>query len=151
MVCSFVGRLFRHALEESRPKSVLINSLSICISLLDPKRLTLGTYHMFGRQMIHGSTVAANPETVEGMLESLGKSASFLGFSLSNYSFCFQDSFYEEHCHFEPYGQYPCRWFAQALRCFICGQHLVNYIWQVTAPSWKTSFKGTLLMGFSSI
>lgn len=69
---SFVGRLFRHALEESRPKSVLINSLSICISLLDPKRLTLGTYHMFGRQMIHGSTVSANPETIEGMLESLG-------------------------------------------------------------------------------
>ncbi|XP_062012620.1 uncharacterized protein LOC133729152 [Rosa rugosa] len=69
---SFIGRLFRHALEDSRPKSVLVNSLSVCISLLDPRRLTLGTYHMYGRQMTHGSTVTANPETVVGMLESLG-------------------------------------------------------------------------------
>ncbi|KAJ7969092.1 Serine/threonine-protein phosphatase 6 regulatory subunit 3 [Quillaja saponaria] len=69
---SFIGRLFRHALEYSRPKSVLINSLSVCISLLDPKRLSLGSYHTYNRQMSHGTTVTANPETVEGMLESLG-------------------------------------------------------------------------------
>ncbi|CAN6683762.1 unnamed protein product [Malus baccata var. baccata] len=69
---SFIGRLFWHALEDSRPKSVLVNSLSVCISLLDPRRQTLGTYHMYGRQMTHGSTVTANPETVVGMLESLG-------------------------------------------------------------------------------
>lgn len=73
ILCSFIGRLFRHALEESRPKSALVNSLSVCISLLDPRRLTLGTYHMYGRQITHGSTVTANPETVVGMLESLGK------------------------------------------------------------------------------
>lgn len=71
--CSFIGRLFRHALEDSRPKSVLVNSLSICISLLDPKRLTSGTYYMFNRQITHGSTVTANPETVEGMLGILGE------------------------------------------------------------------------------
>ncbi|KAJ4702988.1 Serine/threonine-protein phosphatase 6 regulatory subunit 3 [Melia azedarach] len=69
---NFIGRLFRHALESSRPKSVLVNSLSICISLLDPKRLTLGTYYTFNRQLTHGSTVTVNPETVEGMLGSLG-------------------------------------------------------------------------------
>ncbi|KAH9747787.1 SIT4 phosphatase-associated family protein [Citrus sinensis] len=69
---NFIGRLFRHALENSRPKSVLVNSLSICISLLDPKRLTLGTYYMFNRQLTHGSTVTVNPETVEGMLGRLG-------------------------------------------------------------------------------
>ncbi|KAL6992192.1 hypothetical protein U1Q18_010299 [Sarracenia purpurea var. burkii] len=69
---SLIGRLFRHALEDSRPKSVLVNSLSVCISLLDPKRLTLGTYHMYSRQLTHGSTISANPETVEGMLGSLG-------------------------------------------------------------------------------
>ncbi|XP_043813881.1 serine/threonine-protein phosphatase 6 regulatory subunit 2 isoform X2 [Manihot esculenta] len=69
---NFIGRLFRHALEESRPKSVLVNSLSICISLLDPKRPTLGTYHTFNRQLNHESTVTASPETVEGMLKSLG-------------------------------------------------------------------------------
>ena len=74
---SFIGRLFRHALEDSRPKSVLVNSLSVCISLLDPRRQTLGTFHMYGRQMTHGSTVTANPETVVGMLESLGKVISF--------------------------------------------------------------------------
>uniref|UniRef100_A0A5B7AXS8 Putative serine/threonine-protein phosphatase 6 regulatory subunit 2 n=1 Tax=Davidia involucrata TaxID=16924 RepID=A0A5B7AXS8_DAVIN len=69
---SFIGRLFRHALEDSRPKSVLVNSLSVCISLLDPRRLTLGIYHTFNRQLTHGSTITANPETVDGMLESLG-------------------------------------------------------------------------------
>ncbi|CAL5365063.1 unnamed protein product [Camellia sinensis] len=68
---SFIGRLFCHALEDSRPKSALVNSLSVCISLLDPKRLTLGTYHFYSRQLSHGSTISANPETVEGMLESL--------------------------------------------------------------------------------
>ncbi|GKV31615.1 hypothetical protein SLEP1_g40291 [Rubroshorea leprosula] len=70
---SFVGRLFHHALEDSRPKSVLVNSLSVCISLLDPKRIMLGAYHMYNRQLTQGSTITANPETVEGMLESLGE------------------------------------------------------------------------------
>ncbi|GFP95963.1 serine/threonine-protein phosphatase 6 regulatory subunit 3 [Phtheirospermum japonicum] len=60
---SFIGRLFRHALEDSRPKSVLVNLLSVCISLLDPKRLTSGTYYLYSRQMTHGSGSAANPET----------------------------------------------------------------------------------------
>ncbi|KAL2603651.1 hypothetical protein AAZV13_09G022000 [Glycine max] len=69
---SFIGRLFHHALEVSRPKSVLVNSLSVCISLLDPKRHTFGAYYTYNRQMTNGSTVTANPETVEGMLESLG-------------------------------------------------------------------------------
>lgn len=72
-ICSFIGRLFRHALEDSRPKSVLVNSLSVCISLLDPKRIAFGAYHAYSRQMANGSTVTANSETVEGMLESLGK------------------------------------------------------------------------------
>ncbi|XP_042519140.1 serine/threonine-protein phosphatase 6 regulatory subunit 2-like [Macadamia integrifolia] len=69
---SFVGRLFRHALEDSRPKSVLVHSLSVCISLLDPKRLASGPYHTYGRQLSHGPVVTATPETVEGMLESVG-------------------------------------------------------------------------------
>lgn len=69
---SFIERLFRHALEDSRPKSVLVNLLSVCISLLDPKRLTSGAYYMFTRQMTHGSGNAASPETVRGMLDGLG-------------------------------------------------------------------------------
>lgn len=76
LVChSFIGRLFHHALEESRPKSVLINLLSVCISLLDPKRLMSGTYYLYNRQMTHGSGISVKPETVECMLESLGNVA----------------------------------------------------------------------------
>lgn len=70
---SFIGRLFRHALQDSRPNSVLVYSLCVCISLLDPKRLTLGTYYMYNRQLTYGPTITTNPETVEGMLENLGK------------------------------------------------------------------------------
>lgn len=72
ILCSCTGRLLKHTLENSRPKSVLVNALSVCISLLDPKRFTLGTYHIYGRQLAHGSMVT-NPETVEGMLGSLGE------------------------------------------------------------------------------
>ncbi|CAH8338611.1 unnamed protein product [Eruca vesicaria subsp. sativa] len=68
---SCTGRLLKYTLEDSRPKSVLVNSLSVCISLLDPKRFTLGTYPIYGRQLTHGSIVT-NPETVDGMLGSLG-------------------------------------------------------------------------------
>ncbi|XP_054779323.1 uncharacterized protein LOC129287168 isoform X2 [Prosopis cineraria] len=84
-VCSpsFIGRLFQHALEDSRPKSVLVNSLSICISLLDPKRHTFGGYHSYNRQMSNGPTVTANPEAVEGMLESLGGLLELLDISPS--------------------------------------------------------------------
>ncbi|KAL0759704.1 hypothetical protein Bca101_075854 [Brassica carinata] len=68
---SCTGRLLKHTLGDSRPKSVLVNSLSVCISLLDPKKFTLGTYPIYGRQLTLGSMVP-NPETVEGMLGSLG-------------------------------------------------------------------------------
>ncbi|KAI4303671.1 hypothetical protein MLD38_039271 [Melastoma candidum] len=80
---SFIGRLFRHALEDSRPESVLVNSLSICISLLDPKRLTTSLYHSYNRQLNQGSTVAAHPEIVEGMLGSLGELLKLLDVSSS--------------------------------------------------------------------
>ncbi|KAL6547813.1 hypothetical protein OROHE_009518 [Orobanche hederae] len=69
---SFIGRLFRHALEESRPKTVLVNLLLVCTSLLDPKRLTSGIYYMYNRQTSHGPGATANPETVKSMLERLG-------------------------------------------------------------------------------
>ncbi|XP_062185870.1 uncharacterized protein LOC133889356 isoform X2 [Phragmites australis] len=69
---SFVGRLFQHAFEASRPKSVLVHSLSVCISLLDPKRLVSASYQAFHSQLSHGTLVTASPETVNGMLDSLG-------------------------------------------------------------------------------
>ncbi|KAB2060246.1 hypothetical protein ES319_A10G003700v1 [Gossypium barbadense] len=80
---NFIRRLFRHALEDSRPKSVLVNSLTVCISLLDPKRLTLGVYHTYNRQISQGSTISANPKTVEGMLENLGNLLKLLDASSS--------------------------------------------------------------------
>ncbi|KAL2474943.1 SIT4 phosphatase-associated family protein [Abeliophyllum distichum] len=82
---SFIGSLFRHALEDSRPKSVLVNLLSICISLLDPKRLTPGTYYMYNRQLAHGSGITAKPETVEAMLESLGDLLKLLDLSFEDH------------------------------------------------------------------
>jgi serine/threonine-protein phosphatase 6 regulatory subunit 3 len=78
---SFVGRLFRHALQESRPKSVLVHSLSVCISLLDPKRLASASYQAFRSNLSHGTLVTASPETVDGMLESLGDLLKLLDIS----------------------------------------------------------------------
>ncbi|XP_068653798.1 uncharacterized protein [Aristolochia californica] len=80
----FVGRLFRHALEESRPKSVLVHSLSICISLLDPKRSSIVSYHQFRGQQTLGPAITANPETVQGMLESIGELLKLLDVSSSD-------------------------------------------------------------------
>ncbi|XP_068656215.1 uncharacterized protein [Aristolochia californica] len=81
---SFVGRLFRHALEESRPKSVLVHSLSICISLLDPKRSSTIPYHQFRGQQTLGPAITASPETVEGMLGSIGELLKLLDVSSSD-------------------------------------------------------------------
>lgn len=78
---SFIGRLFRHALEDSRPKSVLVHSLSVCISLLDPKRSSSSPYQMYRGQLTHGPPITANPEMVEGMLESLGNLLKLLDVS----------------------------------------------------------------------
>lgn len=80
---SFIGRLFRHALEDSRPKSVLVHSLAVCISILDPKRSTTSPFHAFRGQQIHGSSVTASPETVEGMLGSLGDLLKLMDISSS--------------------------------------------------------------------
>ncbi|XP_073058501.1 uncharacterized protein [Primulina eburnea] len=82
---SFVGRLFRHALDDSRPKSVLVNLLSVCTSLLDPKRLAPGMYYMYNSQMTHESGMAASPETVEGMLENIGDLLKLLDISSENH------------------------------------------------------------------
>ncbi|XP_051128735.1 uncharacterized protein LOC127249787 isoform X2 [Andrographis paniculata] len=82
---SFIKRLLTHALEDSRPKSVLVHLLSVCISLLDPKRLTSGTYYICTRQMAHGSESTANPEIVQGMLESLGDLLKLLDISPDNH------------------------------------------------------------------
>ncbi|KAB2613262.1 serine/threonine-protein phosphatase 6 regulatory subunit 3-B-like [Pyrus ussuriensis x Pyrus communis] len=82
---SFIGRLFQHALEDSRPQYVLINLLSVCLYLLDPARLNSRTYENFGRlQITHGSVDTANSETVVGMLEILGDLLKLLDVSTAD-------------------------------------------------------------------
>lgn len=70
--CSYVRRLFQHAMEDSRPKSLLFHVLSFCICLLDPKRLVLSSYQTFRSQLNHGSFITPSYDTVVGMLERLG-------------------------------------------------------------------------------
>ncbi|CAM6102963.1 unnamed protein product [Calypogeia fissa] len=66
----FVARLFNHVLEDPSSKSTLIHSLSVCISLLDPKRAA--TVAAARGQHPTEPVPTANPETVEGMLQRLG-------------------------------------------------------------------------------
>jgi len=70
----FVGRLFHHVLEDPESKSTLVNSLSVCISLLDPKRAASVAAAGAARgQHVSEPVITANPETVEGMLQRLGE------------------------------------------------------------------------------
>lgn len=70
----FGGRLFHHVLEDPESKSTLVHSLSVCISLLDPKRAaTVALAGTVCGQHINEAVASANPETVEGMLQRLGK------------------------------------------------------------------------------
>jgi hypothetical protein len=48
--------------------------------LLDPKRLASASYQAFRSNLSHGTLVTASPETVDGMLESLGECSSFFFF-----------------------------------------------------------------------
>lgn len=69
-----MGRLFHHVLEDPESKSTLVNSLSVCISLLDPKRAASVAAAGAARgQHATEPVVTAKPETVEGMLQRLGE------------------------------------------------------------------------------
>ncbi|POO01233.1 SIT4 phosphatase-associated protein family [Trema orientale] len=71
---SFVARIFAHALEDSHSKSGLVHSLSVCISLLDPKRYMASSplFHSFRSQHMYDSSTPVNPETLCAMLPKLG-------------------------------------------------------------------------------
>jgi hypothetical protein len=71
-LCSFVERLFCNALENPQSKSTLVHSLSVCISLLDPKRSTFAAAGAAWGNHISEPVIAPNPETVDGMLHGLG-------------------------------------------------------------------------------
>ncbi|XWS53284.1 hypothetical protein CRYUN_Cryun11dG0143900 [Craigia yunnanensis] len=71
---SFVARIFGHALEDSHSKSGLVHSLSVCISLLDPKRsaITSPLMHSFRNQHMYEPPIPVNLETINAMLPKLG-------------------------------------------------------------------------------
>ncbi|XP_057526692.1 uncharacterized protein LOC130805885 [Amaranthus tricolor] len=78
----FVARIFAHALEDSSTKSGLVHSLSVCISLLDPRRSTSSLlYHSFRGQHMYEAPIAVNPETVSAMLPKLGDLLKLLNVS----------------------------------------------------------------------
>uniref|UniRef100_A0A7N0VBC6 SIT4 phosphatase-associated family protein n=1 Tax=Kalanchoe fedtschenkoi TaxID=63787 RepID=A0A7N0VBC6_KALFE len=68
---SFITRIFGHALEESTSKSGLIYSLSVCISLLNPKRSVSPPFiHSYQNQHVY--TIPVSQDTVNAMLPKLG-------------------------------------------------------------------------------
>ncbi|XP_022752860.1 serine/threonine-protein phosphatase 6 regulatory subunit 3-like isoform X2 [Durio zibethinus] len=71
---SFVARIFGHALEDSHSKASLVHSLSVCISLLDPKRsaITSPLMHSFRNQHMYELPIPVNLETINAMLPKLG-------------------------------------------------------------------------------
>lgn len=74
-IYSFVGRIFGHALEDSHSKSGLVHSLSVCISLLDPKRSAIASplMHSFRNQHMYEPPIPVNLETINAMLPKLGE------------------------------------------------------------------------------
>ncbi|KAI3876629.1 hypothetical protein MKW92_017884 [Papaver armeniacum] len=70
---SFVERIFGHALEDTQSKSGLVDSLSVCISLLDSKRATYSPLvHSIRSKHLYEPQIPINPETVSAMLPKLG-------------------------------------------------------------------------------
>uniref|UniRef100_A0A2N9HWS7 Uncharacterized protein n=1 Tax=Fagus sylvatica TaxID=28930 RepID=A0A2N9HWS7_FAGSY len=80
---SFVARIFSHALEDSHSKSGLVHSLSVCISLLDPKRSVAASpmFHSFRSQHMYDLPITINPETIGAMLPKLGDLLTLLNVS----------------------------------------------------------------------
>ncbi|KAI4334392.1 hypothetical protein L6164_019090 [Bauhinia variegata] len=80
---SFVARILSHALEDSHSKSSLVHSLSVCISLLDPKRSAVPSplFHSFRSQPIYEAPIPVNPDTIGAMLPKLGELLMLLNVS----------------------------------------------------------------------
>lgn len=70
---SFVARIFGHAFEDPQSKSSLVHTLSVCISLLSPRRSLVSSPFMysFRGQQIFESPISVNPETIATMLPRL--------------------------------------------------------------------------------
>ncbi|KAE9587952.1 putative SIT4 phosphatase-associated protein family [Lupinus albus] len=80
---SFVSKILGHALEDSHSKSTLVNSLSVCISLLDPKRSSISPppFQSFGSQHMYEPSIPVNPETIGAMLLKLSELLKLLNLS----------------------------------------------------------------------
>ena len=77
---SFIQRLFSQALEAKNSRSTLVHSLTVCISLLDPKKYLMAG---MGRgQQIPDSLVTTNPEVIDGMLQRLGQYYMIIFFAI---------------------------------------------------------------------
>lgn len=71
--CSFISRVFGHALEDSHSKSALIHSLSVGISILDPKRsIPSSLMYSFRSQHQYEPPLHADSDTIGAMLPNLG-------------------------------------------------------------------------------
>uniref|UniRef100_A0A0D6QWY1 Uncharacterized protein n=1 Tax=Araucaria cunninghamii TaxID=56994 RepID=A0A0D6QWY1_ARACU len=79
---NFLERLFHNALENPQSKSTLVHSLSVCISLLDPKR-AMPLAAAGGARGNHNTepVMTTNPEIIDGMLQRLGKLLELLDVS----------------------------------------------------------------------
>jgi len=73
--CSYVAKIFGHALEDSHSKSGLVHSLSVCTSLLDPRRSAVSSsmFNSYRGQHMFESPVPVSPETIGAMLPKLSK------------------------------------------------------------------------------
>ncbi|CAF2074748.1 unnamed protein product, partial [Brassica napus] len=71
---SFIARIFGHAFGDPQSKSSLVHTLSVCISLLSPRRSLVSSSFMysFRGQQIFESPISVNPETIATMLPILG-------------------------------------------------------------------------------
>eukprot|EP00268_Persea_americana_P004482 TRINITY_DN1142_c0_g1_i1.p1 TRINITY_DN1142_c0_g1~~TRINITY_DN1142_c0_g1_i1.p1 ORF type:complete len:859 (-),score=207.16 TRINITY_DN1142_c0_g1_i1:383-2959(-) len=70
---SFVAKILGHALENSPSKSALVHSLSVCISLLDPRRsASAPLIYSFRSQHLYEPPVSVSHETIDAMLPKLG-------------------------------------------------------------------------------
>ncbi|XP_014493886.1 serine/threonine-protein phosphatase 6 regulatory subunit 3 isoform X2 [Vigna radiata var. radiata] len=83
---SFVAKILGYALEDSHSKSSLVNSLSVCISLLDPKRSAIPSpfFHSFRSQNMYEPPIPVNPDTIGAMLPKLGELLVLLDVSSDN-------------------------------------------------------------------
>ncbi|KAK7404738.1 hypothetical protein VNO78_05694 [Psophocarpus tetragonolobus] len=81
---SFVAKILGYALEDS--KSSLGNSLSVCISLLDPRKSAISSllFHSFRSQNMYEPPIPVNPDTIGAMLPKLGELLVLLDVSSDN-------------------------------------------------------------------